>query len=86
MKNECLKELNNQELLQKMKKIKTNKIVDAALIGSTVGIAIYSIANKGFAISAFFPLILGYVIFRNSKNNEMLYSEMQKELESRNSK
>ena len=86
MKNECLTELSDQELLQKMKKLKNNKIVDAALIGVTVGIAIYNVANKGFIVSAFFPLILGYVIFRNSKNNEMLHGEMQKELESRNSK
>jgi len=37
-------------------------------------------------LSAFFPLILGYMMIRNSVNNEILEKEIQKELESRNSK
>ncbi|WP_281321959.1 FUSC family protein [Flavobacterium aestivum] len=86
MKPEYFIELSDQELLQKMKKIKTNKIVDATIIGVTIGIVIYSIVNKGFGFFTFFPLILGYIIIRNSRNNEILYQEMQKELESRNLK
>ncbi|MBL0737747.1 hypothetical protein JI750_12650 [Flavobacterium sp. GN10] len=86
MKPEHLTELSDQELLQKMKKLKTNKIIDAVLIGATIGITVYGVVNKGFGISVFFPLIVGYVIMRNSKNNELLYQEVQKELETRNSK
>lgn len=86
MKPEHLTELSNQELLEKMKKLKNNKIVDATIIGVTIGITVYGVVTKGFGFSVFFPLIVGYVIIRNSKNNEILYQEVQKELESRSSK
>ncbi|RYJ38378.1 hypothetical protein NU08_2701 [Flavobacterium anhuiense] len=86
MKPECFTELSDQELLQKVKTIKNNKIVDALIIGFTIGIAIYSVVQKGFVFFTFFPLIIAYIIIRNSKNNEMLCREMQKELELRNSK
>ncbi|WP_262497651.1 hypothetical protein [Flavobacterium kingsejongi] len=42
MKPESLTELSNQELLQKIKRIKTNSIIDAAIVGSTIGVVIYS--------------------------------------------
>lgn len=86
MKPENLTELSNQELLQKIKTIKTNKIVDAAMIGFTIGIAVYSAVKNGFGFFTFFPLILTYVTVRNSTNNKILEKEIQKELESRNSK
>ncbi|MDQ6531061.1 hypothetical protein [Flavobacterium sp. LHD-85] len=86
MKPEHLTELSDQELLQKMKKLKNNKIIDATIIGVTIGITVYGVVTKGFGFSVFFPLIVGYVIMRNSKNNELLYQEVQKELETRNSK
>lgn len=85
MKPEYFTELSDQELLQKVKKIKNNKIVDAIIIGVTIGIAIYSVVQKGFGFFTFFPLILAYIIIRNSKNNEILFREIQKELELRNS-
>lgn len=85
MKHEYLRELSDQELLQKIKNLKTNKIVDALIIGVTIGIAIYTAVNNGFGFFTFFPLILGYMIIRNSRNNEILEKEIQKELESRNS-
>ena len=86
MKTEYLTELSEQELLQKIKNLKTNKIVDATIIGVTIGIAIYSAVNNGLAFFTFFPLLLGYMMIRNSANNEILEKEIQKELESRNSK
>lgn len=84
MKPENFTELSDQELLQKVKEIKNNKIVDAIIIGVTIGIAIYSVLEKGFVFFTFFPLILTYIIIRNSKNNEILSKEIQKELEFRN--
>jgi hypothetical protein len=86
MKPEYLTELSDQELLQKIKNLKTNKIVDATIIGVTIGIAIYSAVKNGFGFFTFFPLILAYMIIRNSSTNETLEKEIQKELESRNSK
>ncbi len=86
MKTENFTELNDQELIQKIKSIKTNKIIDAIIIGVTIGIAIYSAVNNGFGFSTFFPLILAYVIVRNSTNNKILEEEIKKELKSRDLK
>jgi hypothetical protein len=86
MKPEYLKELSDEELLQKLKNLKSNKIVDAFIIGVTIGIAIYSAVKNGTGFFTFFPLIIGYMIIRNSKNNEILEKEMQRELASRSSK
>lgn len=85
MKTENLSELSDQLLLQKIKKLKTNKIIDATIIGITIGIAIYSAVNNvGFF--TFFPLFLAYIILKNTANNKILENEMQKELKSRNLK
>lgn len=84
MKPESLTELSNQELLQQIKRIKTNLIIDAAIIGSTIGVVIYSAVQNGFGFFTFFPLLLAYIIIRNSKNNKILEKEIQKEIQSRN--
>jgi Na+-translocating ferredoxin:NAD+ oxidoreductase RnfD subunit len=86
MKSENLTELSEKELLQKIKTIKTNKIIDATIIGFTIGIAVYSAVKNGLGFFTFFPLILAYVIVRNSTNNKILEKEIQKELKSRNLK
>ena len=86
MKSENLSTLSNQELLQQLKKLKNNKIIDATLIGFTIGIAVYSAVKNGFGFFTFFPLILTYIVIRNSKNTKILEKEIQKELDDRNSK
>lgn len=86
MKPESLTELSDQELLQKIKKLKTNKTIDATIIGITIGIVIYSAVKNGFDFFTFFPLIIAYVIVRNSTNNKILEKELQKELKSRSLK
>ena len=84
MKAENLTELSDQELLQKVKNIKTNKIIDAVIIGATIGVVIYSAVKNGFGFFTFFPLLLAFLIARNSVNNKILERELQKELNSRN--
>jgi hypothetical protein len=86
MKPETLMEFSDQKLLQKIRKIKTNKIIDATIIGITVGIAIYGAVKNGFEFFTFFPLILAYIIIRNSTDYKILEKEIQKELKSRNLK
>lgn len=76
--------LSDQELLKKLKNVKTNKLIDAVIIGSTIGVVIYSAVKNGFTFFTFFPLLLTYIIARNSKNNKILEKEIQKELSSRN--
>lgn len=85
MKSENLTELSDQELLQKVNKIRSNRIIDAVIIGFTIGVVIYSAVKNGFGFFTFFPLLLTYIIARNSKNNKILEKEIQKELGSRKS-
>lgn len=84
MKPENLSSLNDQELLQKKKNLKTNKLVDAVMVGFTIGIVVYSAVKNGFGFFTFFPLLLTFLIVRNSKNNKILEQEIEKELKSRN--
>lgn len=86
MKSENLTELSDQELLQRINKIRSNRIIDAVIIGFTIGVVIYSAVKNGFGFFTFFPLLLTYIIARNSKNSKILEKEMQKELGSRNLK
>lgn len=83
MESENLTALNDQELSQKINKLKANKIIDAFFVGITIGIVIYSVVKNGFDFFTLFPLILAYIIARNSSNNKILVLEMQKELRSR---
>jgi hypothetical protein len=86
MNTENLTELNDQELLARLKKLKNNKIIDAVIIGVTFGIVFYSLVKNGLDFFTFFPLIISYVVIRNSKNNKILENEIQKELKLRNIK
>ena len=86
MKSENLTELDALELLTKLKNIKTNKIIDATIVGVTVGVVAYNAVKNGFGFFTFFPLILAYLIARNSTNNKILENEVQKELNTRNLK
>lgn len=81
-----ISELSEQELSQKLKTIKNNKIIDAVLVGITVGISFYSAVNNGFSFFTFFPLLLAYMFVKNSENNKLLQKEIEKELHSRNLK
>ena len=83
MKSGNLSELSEQELQQQLKKMKSNKIIDAVLIGVTIGVVIYGAVNNGFGFFTFFPLLLTYAIVRNANNNTILENEIQRELASR---
>ena len=52
-----LSELNDQELIQKQKKLKTNKIVNATLIGLLLGVSAYSALKNGFSFFTFFSFV-----------------------------
>ncbi|MCL9804889.1 hypothetical protein NAT51_05120 [Flavobacterium amniphilum] len=83
MKPKNLAELSDQELLQKSKTLKTGKIIDAVLVGFTIGIVIYSAVKSGLGFFTFFPLLITYVVIKNSKNNAVLAHEIRNELKSR---
>lgn len=81
---ENLSDISNEQLVQEHKKIKTNKIIDAFIIGITIGVFFYSNVKNGFGLFTLFPLIITYLIIKNSSNSKLLENEIVKELKSRN--
>jgi len=86
MATKRLTDLSDKELIKKAKKIKSDKITGAVIIGFTVGVAIYSALKNGVDFFTFFPLFLAYIIIKNSSNNKLLEKEIEKEIEHRNLK
>lgn len=84
MKPENLSEFNDEKLILEYKKIKTNKIIFAFIIGITIGIFFYSYVKNGFGFFTFFPLIIGYLLIKNSGNSKLLEKEIMKEMKYRN--
>ncbi|MCJ7935635.1 MAG: hypothetical protein MUW56_18920 [Chryseobacterium sp.] len=52
-----LTELTDQELLEKKKKIKSGEIMNAAILGALIGIAVYSTVKHGLGLFTFLPLL-----------------------------
>ncbi len=80
MKQKELADLTDEELLQEKKKIKSNNVLNALLIGLFIGVSIYSAVKNGFGFFTFFPLFFVYLLLKNGQNNQAL----AKELKSRN--
>ena len=72
-----LAELTDQELLEKSKKIKSNNLISAVLIGCMIGIAIYSTWKNGLGFFSFFPLFFLPKVILNGKKNKELKKELQ---------
>lgn len=83
MNSKVLTEMSVDELSKKLKSLKNSKITEAALIGFTLGVVVYSVVNHGVTFPSLFPLVIMYLVYRNSKNTEALRKEVEVELESR---
>jgi hypothetical protein len=70
-------QLSNEELLQEAKKGKSTKIMDAVIIGFLVGIAAYSVYNKGFGLLTFLPLLYLPIAARNRSKREAVKKLLQ---------
>ncbi|WP_261511616.1 hypothetical protein [Chryseobacterium paludis] len=84
MKPENLTALSNEELLKKLKNLKTDKLINATIIGVTIGIVVYSAVKNGFGFFTFFTLVAAILIARSFASNTILEKEVQKEIASRN--
>jgi len=71
------KELSDQELLDKRKKIKSASIMNAVLTGSFIGIAAYITIKNGFGFFTFFPLIFVFHLIKNRMNQKELEEEIK---------
>lgn len=78
MKDRELNELTDQELLERKKQQKSNKLINAVLVGFCAGVLIYGIVNKGITIFTFMLLVMGaWAFMRWKKNDEALDDELK---------
>lgn len=78
MKEKELNELTDQELLERKKKQKSNKLINAVLVGFCAGVIVYGIANKGITIFTFMLLVMGaWAFMRWKKTDEALDNELK---------
>lgn len=82
MEQKKISELTNEELLEIGKKHKSNKIINAFLIGFCIGIIIYSATNNGLGFLTLIPLFIIYKLVNTPNNN----AELEEELKARNLK
>lgn len=82
MKQKELAELTNEELVQEAKKIKSTNILDAAIFGFLIGVAVYSAVRNGFGLLTFLPLIYIPIAAKNKIRNK----EVEKQVKERDLK
>lgn len=70
MNYQKLSKLTNDQLIIESKKLKSNTIITAVLIGFIIGIAIYSVMVNGLGFFALIPLFLAYKMAKNSTKKE----------------
>jgi hypothetical protein len=69
MTQKDLSELTDQELLAEAKKMKSSAIINAALIGATFGVIVYSVVKNTWGFFTLIPLFLIFKVFHNPENN-----------------
>ena len=62
-----LSQLTDQELLAEAKKMKSNALLNAGLIGLLIGIVIYSIFKNTWGMLTLIPLYFAYKLFNKPK-------------------
>ncbi|MDO9000960.1 MAG: FUSC family protein [Bacteroidota bacterium] len=74
-----LSELTDEELLQVVKKMKSNSIMNAVLIGFLAGIIIYSVVKNTLGLLTLIPLFLAYKLVNKSNPNKQELENLLKE-------
>ena len=86
MEQKKLTELDDQELLEEQKKLKTNKIINATLIGLFVGVFVYGAVKNGFTFFTFFPLLFALLLVNSGRKKIEFENELKNEINARNIK
>ncbi len=79
MNQKELSQLTDEELLQEAKKMKSAKIMNAAIIGFLIGVIFYSVMKSSFGFLTFIPLFFAYKLINNSKYNNQELEDLLKE-------
>jgi len=74
-----LSQLTDQELLAEAKKMKSNAILNAVLIGFFIGIVIFSIVKNSWGMVTLIPLYFAYKLFNKPKAEEEELEALLKE-------
>lgn len=78
-----LSELTDEELLQEAKKLKSNSIMNAVLIGFLIGVIFYSVVKNTLGFLTLIPLFIAYKLVNKSKHDKQ---ELENLLNERNLK
>jgi hypothetical protein len=68
--------ITDEDLLAEEKRTRPYKTYDAVFIGFLIGVAIYSIVNKGFGLLTFLPLVYLPIAAKNRKSRQELMNEL----------
>ena len=74
---EEMKQLSDQELLERHQIAKSSLIITCILIGALVGVAVYSSVKHGLGFFTFFPLFFVFLIIKNQKTSKAIAAEIK---------
>lgn len=77
-------EQGSNELNSELKRLKTEKIINAILIGFTIGVFALSVIKGGLGVGSIMALIVAYFFIKNANKTNTLAKEIKKELDLRN--
>lgn len=72
MTEQELSTLTDEELLREAKKMKSDAIVHAVLIGFMIGVVIYGVAKNNLGLLTLIPLYLAFKVFHKPERNKAL--------------
>lgn len=78
MNQNDLSQISDKELLEKAKIEKPSPIIDAFLIGTLVGIIIYSLVASTWGLVTLVPVFIIYALLKKPKKYEALKVELKK--------
>lgn len=77
MKKNEITNLSDNELLRVYKKRKSDRMINAILIGLFIGISVYSFVKNGLGFWGFFPLLFAFLLFIKKDDFKMIEDEVK---------
>lgn len=83
MKITNIAELHTADLYKQLKRLKSEKIINAVLIGFSVGVFAYSVFKSGLNISTCLCFVALYLFYTNARKRNQMEKEVQSEITKR---